>query len=347
MRALKSRTPLLATAVVLMMGTGAACSPRVPSTAKVNLRIGYFANVTHATAMVGFEKGIFAGALGDRATLDPKLFNAGPAAVEAIFSNALDAAYIGPNPAINAFVRSQGAAIRIVSGATSGGTFLVVQPGISSAAELKGRKVASPQLGNTQDVALRIWLASNGLKTDPQGGGDVSVIPQENSQTLETFVSGEIAGAWAPEPWAARLVVEGKGTVLVDERDLWPQGRYVTTHLIVRTTFLKSHREAVKALLKGQIEANDFVNKKPQEAQTLVNDHIGKVMGKKLSNEVVAKAWGNLAFTNDPIASSLNEMAENARKVGLLEESSLAGIYDLSLINEILQGAGEQQVSER
>src|SRR5919198_2322849 len=226
-------------------------------TERVALRLGYFPNITHASALVGVEKGIFADKLGSNVTLTTQAFNAGPAAVEALFSGAIDATYIGPNPAINAFAKSNGEAIRIVSGATSGGAFLVVNPSITSPAGLKGKKIATPQLGNTQDVALRSWLKANNLKSDVQGGGDVSIVPQDNSQALEAFKSGAIAGAWVPEPWATRMIQEGKGKVLVDERTLWSGGQFVTTHLIVRTPFLKEHPDVVQHLLEGQVAATD------------------------------------------------------------------------------------------
>src|SRR5687767_7770542 len=208
--------------------------------------------MTHATAIVGTEKGIFAEKLGAN-KLNTKTFNAGPDVVTAILAGALDASYIGPNPAINAFAQSNGEAIRIISGATSGGAFLVVKPEINSAADLKGKKIATPQLGNTQDVALRFWLKQQGFKTDAQGGGDVSVLPQDNAQTLETFKSGAIQGAWVPEPWGTRLIQEGGGKVLLDEKTLWPNGQFVTTHLIVSTKFLKNHPDAVKRLVEGQV----------------------------------------------------------------------------------------------
>ena len=321
---------------------GQSAAERKPTT----VRLGYFPNVTHATAIVGVEKGIFAEALGqDR--LEVTTFNAGPAAVEALFSEAIDATYVGPNPAINAHVVSKGEAIRIVSGATSGGAFLVVRQDIGSPAALKGKKVASPQVGGTQDVALRHWLAENGMKTTPQGGGDVSIVPQENAQTLETFKTGEIQGAWVPEPWATRLVQEGGGKVLVDERTLWPDRQFVTTHLIVRTKFLREHPDTVRRLVQGQVAANDFMRTSPAEAQDVTNTGIGKLTGKKLKPEVIAAAWENLTFTNDPIAASLRTSAEHARQVGLLEAVDLDGIYALDLLNEVLRERGEQEVEVR
>ena len=156
-----------------------------------------------------------------------------------MFADAIDITFIGPNPAINAYAKSNGEAVRVISGSTSGGAFLVVRPDINTAQDLKGKKIATPSLGNTQDVALRAWLKSNGLATDTAGGGDVSVVPQENAQTLETFIAGTIDGAWVPEPWATRLIQDGGAKVLVDERDLWPDGKYVTTHLLVATKFLR------------------------------------------------------------------------------------------------------------
>ena len=176
-------------------------------------------------------------------------FNSGTPAVEAILTDSIDITYIGPNPAINAFAKTNGEAVRVISGSTSGGAFLVVKPEITSAADLKGKKIASPSLGNTQDVALRSWLKGQGLTTDTAGGGDVSIVPQENAQTLETFQAGTIDGAWVPEPWATRLIQDGGAKVLVDERDLWPDGKYVTTHLLVATKFLDANPEVVKRIL--------------------------------------------------------------------------------------------------
>src|SRR5438105_3393744 len=311
---------------------------------KVTLRLGYFTNITHAPALVGLEKGIFADKLGPDVTLAPSVFNAGPAAVEAIFSGAIDATYVGPNPAINAYAKSNGQAVRIISGATSGGAFLVVNPSINSAADLKGKKVATPQLGNTQDVALRSWLKGQGLTTDTQGGGDVSVVPEDNAQALEAFKSGAIAGAWEPEPWATRMVQEGKGKVLVDERTLWPGGQFVTTQLMVRTAFLKDHADVVQHLLEGQVAATDFINANPAEAKTLANQALQKATGKALPQAVVDAAWPHMTFTNDPIASSLRKGADNAKAVGLLDPGTkLDGIYDLTLLNTVLKAAGKPQ----
>jgi NitT/TauT family transport system substrate-binding protein len=312
----------------------------------VTLRLGYFPNVTHATAIVGVENGIFQDKLGSSATLQTQTFNAGGDVVEAIFNGGLDASYVGPNPAINAWAQSEGTAIKIVSGATSGGAFLVVSPDITSPDQLAGKTLSSPQLGNTQDVALRAWLKDQGYATDLEGGGDVSVTPLANADILTAFTSGNLDGAWVPEPWATRMVEEGGGHVLVDERDLWPEGRFVTTHLVVATEFLNAHPDVVKHLLEGQVAANEFVNDNPDEAQQVVATAIGELTGSELDAAILAASWGNLEFTNDPIASSLTESATHAEEVGLLDPVDLDGIYDLSLLNEVLSAEGMEEIPQ-
>ena len=299
------------------------------------LRLGYFANVTHATAVYGVGSGVFASKLGTT-TLKTQTFNAGPAAVEALFGGALDAAYLGPNPAINAFVKSRGQAIRIIAGATSGGAALVVRPDITSAAQLKGKRIASPQTGGTQDIALRTYLAKNGLKTDLRGAGYTTIIAEENSQTLQLFKDHKIDGGWVPEPWASRLVLEGGGKVLVDEKTLWPEGRFVTTHLIVRTEYLQKYPGTVRALLQGEIEANKQIVADPAKAQTLVNAQLKTLTGKALKPATIARAFADISVTEDPIASSLKTSANNAFATGLVKKSDLKGIYDLRILDELL-----------
>ena len=326
-------------------GATSAAGTGGSSGGKVTLRLGYFPNITHATALVGVEKGIFADKLGPNVTLQTQTFNAGPNAIDALFAESIDATYVGPNPAINGYVKSKGEALRIISGATSGGAALVVAPDINGPADLKGRTLATPQLGNTQDVALRAWLQKNGLHADTSGGGDVSIKPQDNAATLDAFKQGQVQGAWVPEPWATRLVQESGGKVLVNEADLWPNGQFVTTQLVVRTAFLKDHPDVVKRLLEGQVAANDYVNQNPADAQKAANDQIEKITQKRLSDAVVAASWQNLTFTNDPIASSLQKSADDAVSLGLLQKPDLTGIYDLSLLNQVLKVQGQPELS--
>lgn len=318
---------LLAALVVAACGGGSS---------EPSLRLGYFPNITHAAALVGVSDGIFARQLG-ATKLETFTFNAGPAAIEALLSGSLDASYVGPNPAINAFVKSRGEAVRIIAGATSGGAFLVVRPEISSAADLRGQAVASPQLGGTQDVALRSWLATQGLKTDTSGGGDVSVVPQENAQTLERFRDGKLAGAWVPEPWASRLVLEGGGKVLVDERDLWPSKQYTTTVLLVRKDFLDQHPDRVAALLRGHVEATDWLNNNAGPARTKVNAAIEQLTGKPIGQAIMDRAFPSLSFTTDPQMASLAKSAADAEALGLLklEGTDLGKLHDPAPLQQI------------
>jgi NitT/TauT family transport system substrate-binding protein len=337
------RLGLMLAAIALV----AACGVSAPSSDSqpVTLRLGHFANLTHATALVGLENGTYAKALGSSVTLKTSVFNAGPEAVQALLSNSVDASYVGPNPAVNAFVQSHGQAVRVISGATSGGASLVVRPAIGSAAELRGKRLSTPQLGNTQDVALRWWLSEKGLKTNPQGGGDVTILPQDNAQILQAFRSGQIDGAWVPEPWATRLIVEGGGKQLVDERDLWPGGRFATTLLVVRTDFLKAHRDVVKRLLQAQVQADLLVNRQPTEAQRIANDALRGLTGKRLADQVVSTAWTHMQFTDDPLPASIRAAADHAQKVGLLTRVDLRGMTDLTPLNEVLASQRLPRVS--
>jgi NitT/TauT family transport system substrate-binding protein len=354
---MKLRSAIVAMVTMVgMAGAGAlaACGDSTdPSTSKpgggdtTTVTLGYFPNITHATALVGVQKGLFAKHLGGGVKLKTATFNAGPAAVEAIFSGAVDASYVGPNPSINAWAKSHGKAIKIISGAASGGAALIVKPSIKSAHDLKGKKIATPQLGNTQDVALRFWLNQQGLKTTKEGGGDVNILPQDNSQTVQTFAQGTIDGAWVPEPYASRLLIEGRGKKLVDEKTLWPGGRFVVTDLVVRTDFMHKHPDLVKKLLAASVEANDYINNNPSDAARTANAALKALTGKSLKPDVLAAAIKNVTFTNDPIAASLRVGAEHARQVGLLDPVDLDGIYDLGPLNEVLRSGGANQVSDR
>ncbi len=298
------------------------------------LRLGYFANVTHAGPVYGVASGVYQSKLGST-RLTTQTFKAGPAEVEALFGGAIDAAYLGPGPAVNAFLKSHGDVV-LVAGATSGGASLVVKPGITSAAELKGKKIADPQTGGTQDIALRTYLAGAGFKEDKQGGGDVSIIAQDNAQTLDLFTSGTIDGAWVPEPWASRLVLEGNGTVLQDEKDLWPNGKFVTTNLLVNKAFLTAHPETIKALIEAQVEADKQIVADPTKAQTVVNAALKTLTGKSLKPAVIARAFAQITVTEDPLAATLKVAAEHAFATGLVKKGDLKGIYDLTLLDEVL-----------
>ncbi|MDE9364680.1 ABC transporter substrate-binding protein [Luteipulveratus sp. YIM 133132] len=321
-------------------GTSQAAAGKPPA----SVRLGYFPNLTHATPIVADQEGLFAKHLGGT-SLKVSHFNAGPAAVEALKSGAIDATYLGPGPATNAFINSGGKALTVVAGAASGGTSLVVNPSITSVQALKGQRVSTPQLGNTQDIALRYKLKQEGLTTNLQGGGDVSIVPQDNAQILDAFKQKKIAGAWVPEPWATRLEDAG-GKVLIDERDLWPDKKFAITLLAVRTSFLKEHPDTVKALLSGALDAGDLIAKNPKKAQQDVADVIGKATGKPQKVDVIARAWNKLDFGYDPVPASITTGADHAYEVGVLKKKpELKGLIDLSILNDLLKQRGKPQIS--
>lgn len=313
----------------------------VGSGSAAELRLGYFGNITHAPALVGVNQGFIQENLGTT-KLSTQVFNAGPAAVEALNAGAIDATYIGPNPAINSYVKSQGESISIIAGAASGGAQLVVKPDIKSPADLKGKTLASPQLGGTQDVALRSWLAKQGFKTNPDGGGDVAINPTENAQTLKLFLDGKLDGAWLPEPWASRLVLDAGAKVLVDEKDLWDgslsakPGEFPTTILIVNKKFAAEHPETVEALLKGHVQSVKWLNDTPaaQKAATL-NAALEKVAGKALPQNVIDRSLQNIDFTVDPLAGTYKKLLQDGVDAGTTKQADINGIFDLTTLNAV------------
>lgn len=318
----------------------------LPARDEVNVRLGYFANVTHAPALVGVQRGLFAERLGEvGATVETATFNAGPEAIEAMLSGGLDIAYIGPNPAVNAFQKTDGEGVRVVAGSTSGGAKLVVAQDVSTAQDLRSRTVATPQLGGTQDVALRHWLSEQGLRTDTTGGGDVSVKPQPNADTLAAFRDGQIAGAWVPAPWDTRLVQEGGGKVLVDEASLWPDGEFATTVILVRREFLEQHPTAVRAVLAAHLAALDALASDPAAARADVNAAIDVATGKPLPDGLLAAAFEGLTFTADPLAATVETSADHAVDLGLQRPVDLAPLFDLRLLDSLLAASDRPPVA--
>lgn len=308
------------------------------------LRLGYFANVTHAPALVGLETGLIADALGGT-ELEPQAFTAGPAAVEALTAGAIDAAYLGPNPAMNSFVQSDGASLRIVAGAASGGAALVVRDGIADADDLRGATLATPQLGNTQDVALRSWLAEEGLATSPTGGGDVEIVPTDNARTLQLFRSGAIDGAWLPEPWVSRLVLEAGAEVLVDEGERWPGGEYPTTVLVVRAEFLAEHPDTVRALVAGHAASVDWIEANPDAVADVVNARLVEDAGAPLPDAVIARALDRVAPTTDPFASTFPALQDAAVATGTARAGDLDGLFDLRALNAARADAAREPIT--
>ncbi|HAG60090.1 MAG TPA: sulfonate ABC transporter substrate-binding protein [Arthrobacter bacterium] len=319
-----------------------AAEAAIPSsTPAAELKLGYFGNLTHAPALAGVKQGILARNLG-RTKLSTETFNAGPAAIEALNAGAIDAAYVGPNPAINSFVKSKGESISIIAGAAAGGAQLVVRPGITSAADLKGKTLASPQLGGTQDVALRAWLSSQGYKTNVDGSGDVAINPTENAQTLKLFQDGKLDGAWLPEPWASRLVLQAGAKVLVDEKDLWDgslsgnDGEFPTTVLIVNKKFAAAHPDTVKALLRGHVESVDWLNTAAAgEKASVINAALQDAAGAALPADVLERSLKNVVFTVDPLAGTYPKLLKDGVEAGTTKQADITGLFDLRALNEV------------
>ncbi|MGX1159983.1 NitT/TauT family transport system substrate-binding protein [Arthrobacter sp. SLBN-100] len=345
----------LAIGLVLLIALGAVVASTVSRnteaqavepTPAAELKLGYFGNVTHAPALVGIKEGFLAEALGST-VLSTETFNAGPAAIEALNAGAIDAAYIGPNPAINSFVKSQGESVRIVAGAAAGGAQLVVKPEINSAAGLLGKTLASPQLGGTQDVALRAWLAYQGYKTSVDGSGDVAINPTENAQTLKLFQDGKLDGAWLPEPWASRLVLQAGAKVLVDEKDLWDgtgtgkPGEFPTTVLIVNQKFAADHPDTVKALLAGHAKSVAWLNEAPAEQKAaVINSALQESAGAALADDVLARSLTNITFTLDPLAGSYPRLLEDGVEAGTTRQADINGLFDLRPLNDVIEDGG-------
>lgn len=338
----------LALAAVLSLSI-TACAGGAPDVgsqvqaAPATLRIGYFANFTHAPAIVGLERGTFQKALGSATTVKTSVFDAGPTETEALLSGSLDIGFIGPGPVVNAYAKSK--AVRVIAGAAANGAALVVRRGITSVAELKGATLATPKLANTQDIALRYFLKQHGLATTVTGGGAVRIQPQSNSDAVNAFKQGQLDGAWVPEPYATELVAAG-GHVLVDEKTLWKGSRFATTNVVVTSDFLTRYPGTVSAFLSALVDTVDTINADPAAAQAVTNTAIQKLTGTALPPAVLKAAWGNVVFTVDPVAGSLVDGAKHAEAVGLLDPStSLDGLYDLSPLNTVLAAHGAAAVA--
>nr|WSW66062.1 aliphatic sulfonate ABC transporter substrate-binding protein [Streptomyces sp. NBC_00995] len=310
------------------------------------VRIGYFPNLTHATALVGDQEGLFQKELGGT-RLKTSTFNAGPSEIEALNADSIDIGFIGPSPSINGFTKSKGKNLRIIGGSASGGVKLVVNPEkIKTLDDLKGKKIATPQLGNTQDVAFLNWISGKGWKVDAQSGkGDVSVVRTDNKVTPDAYKSGSIDGAWVPEPTASKLVAEG-AEELLNESTLWPDDKFVITNIIVSQKFLAKHPDVVEAVLRGSVRTNAWINANPDSAKVSANAALKQLTGKELPAEVIDPAWKSIQITDDPLAATLDAQARHAVKAGLLEEPDLEGIYDLKPLNKVLKAAGKPEVAD-
>jgi NitT/TauT family transport system substrate-binding protein len=308
------------------------------------IRLGYFPNITHAQALYAKATGAF-DQKGNR--ISWQSFNAGPTAIEAIFADEIDASYIGPNPALNGFIKSRGEKFVIVSGAALGGSGLVIRTdsGINSDKDFGGKRIATPQLGNTQDVAARKYFLEKGYKPIEKGG-TISITPIANPDQLVLLKKKEIDGAWTIEPWLSRLEIQGGAKLFLDEKERWPDGRYITTQLIVSRAFLAKAPSSVSKLLGTHLDATTLIQSSKAEAGRIINDQIKKETGSALPEQVINQALTRVEFTVDPVASSLIESAKAAHEIGYLrEEPKLQGIYDLTYLNVVLKERGIKELA--
>jgi NitT/TauT family transport system substrate-binding protein len=295
------------------------------------LRLAYFPNVTHAPALVGVAQGEFQKALGN-VRLETKVVNAGPEAMEALLAGEIDVAYVGPSPAINTYLKSGGTALRILAGACSGGAALVARGDstVRSIRDLDGKRIAVPQLGGTQDVSARHFMNVNGLKSLDKGG-TVEVMPVKNPDILALFKRKQIDAAWVPEPWASRLVKEAGGVVVVDERDLWPDRKFTTTVVVARRAYLESKPKAVEALLGAHLNVTTWLTEHGQEGQKVANAELKRLTGKPLADDVMASSWERVAFTSDPIRTSIESFVQAAAEAGYLKgDLNVTNLFELA-----------------
>jgi NitT/TauT family transport system substrate-binding protein len=328
--ALPSRLALL---VALLLTAPAHAAQREAK----ELRLGYFPNITHAQVLYARATGEFEQKTGVR--IRWTAFNAGPTAIESLLVNAVDATFVGPSPTINGYIKSRGGKFVVVAGTASGGAGLIVRKdsGIHSDKDFAGKTIATPQLGNTQDVAARVWFEDKGYRLRERGG-NVSLVPLSNPDQLTMFKKKQIDGAWTVEPWLARLEVEGGGELFLEEKSLWPEGKYVTTHLVVDRTFLADNQETMRKLIIALVEVTEQINSNKVAAAVILNEQLKKETGKALRDAVIQKALARVEFTWDPICASLKQSADAAHRIGFLrQEPALGGIYALTLLNGVLK----------
>ena len=350
MKGLSTRLPVAFIGLLLFL-----LAQPLQAATKVVIRVGHFPNLTHAQGLIGHGfsragKGWFEERLGPEIEIQWFVYNAGPSAMEAILAGSIDLTYVGPSPAVNAHTASNGKEIRIVAGAASGGAALVVRDGsgIRTEADFKGKKVATPQFANTQDIAARSWLRSKGFRVTVTGG-DVFVIPTQNSDQLTLFQRGLMDAAWIVEPWVTRLVSEANGQIYLDESLLWPEtgGKYVTTHLVSSVRFLTQQPALLKKWITAHVELTDWINQKPEEAKQLLNTEIQQETTRPLPKEILDPAWKRIEFTTDPVRRSLVKSASDAAGLGLLQGTpDLSKIYELSVLNEILREKGRPAIED-
>lgn len=328
---------------LLFLATLAGCgSSSTNSNGQTIVNLGYYPNLTHAVALVGVGRGTFQQELGSKVKLQTKTFNAGPAEVEALLAGSIDIAFVGPSPAISGYTQSHNSALRVIAGASSGGVLFVVRANenIQSASDLANKKIADPQKGGTQDVALRNYLQAHGLKSSDQGG-NVQIISTDNASILSLFKEGKIDGAWMPEPWATRLLVEGNGKVFLNENSLWPGGQFATTIVVVRQAFYNAYPNIVKQFLQADVDTVQYIQSHPTDAEQIANQQIEQITGSAMKSNELPLAFKDLQITYDPLVSTITEQATRSYALGFVSSRpDLASFYNLGPLNEVLSSKG-------
>jgi NitT/TauT family transport system substrate-binding protein len=290
------------------------------------IRVAFFPNVSHAVPIVGIEKEIFQKEIGNDTKIETKLFDSGPQVIESLFAGSIDIAYVGPGPAINGFLKSENHNVKILSGAASGGASLIIHPDsqIISPSDFVGKRIAAPQIGNTQDISLRHFLSENGLKP-AEKGGSVVILNLSTSDIFTLFAKGDIDAAWVPEPTATILVQELDGKRLFNEESLWPDGRFASVVLIAREEYVTQNYSIISKWLSGHRQAVDLINSDPKETRDIFIKFMKKETGKTLPNDLIDEAISNLEITSDPIANSIEVFAKRSDSLGYLGRNG----YDL------------------
>jgi NitT/TauT family transport system substrate-binding protein len=328
---------VLAVAALLAAGCAGSAS-RAQGSADV-LRLGIFPNLTHAPGYVALGQGIFDEVM-PNTKVEIAVFNSGTEAGEALLAGSIDATYIGPGPATSLYVES-GGQVAVVSGAVSGGASLVIRKGsgIESPQDLAGKKVAVPGIGNTQDVALRTWLEANGLRSQDEGG-NVAIVEVDNPELPQLFQAGQLDAAWEPEPYPSLLIEEGLAELFLDEAQLWPDGQFVTTHLLVSTIYMDAHPTVIEELVEANVQAISFMQENPDAAKATAEAQLIEYGAPSLDQAVVDAAWDKLEFTWDPIAPSLEKDAQDAFELGYLDRAptDILDIYRMEPLNAALAG---------
>ena len=324
---MKTRSIIFASIVGIILLSVLGISLNSEDSHDNKLRIAYFPNIGHAIPIVGIEKGFFETSVGNTTKIETRVFDSGPQAIESLFANSIDLAYVGPGPAINGFLNSENHNVKILAGAASGGASFIVHPKseINSASDFAGKKIAAPQIGNTQDVSLRHYLSEHELKTADRGGSVIVYnIPNHDIYTL--FVKGDIDGAWVAEPWATILETELDGKRLFHEEELWPNHEFTSVLLIANANYVEENPDIISNFLDSHYQTVTWINQNPLDTRIVFNDFLDSHLGQSLSDDVVDIALSNLVITDDPLPDSIHSFAEKADALGYLGRNG----YDLS-----------------